>query len=237
MGTVKGAKMKRQIDTRAALAFEVLRNQPDLSDAAALAAEVLEQIFHEAEGTPEDCPACDAAPQSIKVEIVEAPGREPAPEEWPSDRPRFQHDCAECRFLGHYHGRDVYVSEQFDTIICRGGNDGPDFYSYPPSFLVQRIGTVDTPAMSSAICALAAQQCELFKKAAEVYTAESLTIPAGLPPALYTALLYWLNRVSYATAKPTKSGGMRLQWSEGPLSFTLKIRHDGEKTTEEKNDR
>ena len=47
--------------------------------------------------------------------------------------PKFQHDCEKCRFLGHFHGHDIYICKatelSYSNILARYGNDGPEYAS------------------------------------------------------------------------------------------------------------
>jgi hypothetical protein len=63
-------------------------------------------------------------------------------------KPKFQHDCDKCEFLGHYFDHDVYVClpQGFEScegatagsIIARHGDDGPEYASSPlPHFQSQ----------------------------------------------------------------------------------------------------
>lgn len=53
-----------------------------------------------------------------------------------NNKPRFEHDCNACKFYGQarYQNNnvDVYLCqtrENVRTIICRYGNDGPEYFS------------------------------------------------------------------------------------------------------------
>lgn len=43
----------------------------------------------------------------------------------------FEHDCDNCKYLGHYEGRDLYVCKgSFETtVIARFGEDNADYAS------------------------------------------------------------------------------------------------------------
>lgn len=47
--------------------------------------------------------------------------------------PRFEHDCDECVFIGHYGGHDLYRCPQMGmpTIVARYGDDGAEYTSGP----------------------------------------------------------------------------------------------------------
>jgi hypothetical protein len=51
----------------------------------------------------------------------------------PSTRPKFKHDCEECRFLGHFEDRDCYVCMEgkplSETFIVREGDEKPEYAS------------------------------------------------------------------------------------------------------------
>ena len=47
-------------------------------------------------------------------------------------KPKFIHDCAQCKFLAHKDGHDLYFCEQNGfgpTVVARYGNDGSDYTS------------------------------------------------------------------------------------------------------------
>jgi hypothetical protein len=45
-------------------------------------------------------------------------------------KPKYQHDCDQCKFLGQFYGFDVYTCVGSDpSIIARFSSDGPDYYS------------------------------------------------------------------------------------------------------------
>lgn len=46
--------------------------------------------------------------------------------------PKFQHDCPNCSFLGHFRGHDLYWCQEqrgLWTVIARYGDDGPEYKS------------------------------------------------------------------------------------------------------------
>ena len=43
------------------------------------------------------------------------------------ETPVFEHDCDNCRYLGHYDNHDLYVCNW--SVIARYGNDGPEYVS------------------------------------------------------------------------------------------------------------
>jgi hypothetical protein len=48
------------------------------------------------------------------------------------DKPRYQHDCTACTYLGQYKEFDLYFCPQggnIPTVIARYGNDGPEYQS------------------------------------------------------------------------------------------------------------
>ena len=47
-------------------------------------------------------------------------------------KPRFQHDCDNCVFLGHYEGHDLYYCPREPTVIARYGGGGPEYTSGLP---------------------------------------------------------------------------------------------------------
>lgn len=59
-----------------------------------------------------------------------------------STGPRYIHDCKQCKFLGRYGDRDLYwcvdksagkKHHYLDSMIARGGSDGPDYASSMPT--------------------------------------------------------------------------------------------------------
>lgn len=46
-------------------------------------------------------------------------------------KPKFTHDCEECKFIGRLDGHDCYVheSETQVTYVKRSGDEGPDYTS------------------------------------------------------------------------------------------------------------
>jgi len=48
-------------------------------------------------------------------------------------KPRFQHDCDKCIFLGHFNEHDVYFCPKSNggSLLARYGDDGPDYASSP----------------------------------------------------------------------------------------------------------
>lgn len=50
-------------------------------------------------------------------------------------KPKFTHDCEECKFIGRLDGHDCYVHESPSqvTYVKRYGSDGPEYGSH--SFL------------------------------------------------------------------------------------------------------
>lgn len=63
--------------------------------------------------------------------------RPPEPTTFKEGEPHFKHDCVDCRFLGHYVGRDLYVcgepekesSSISGTVIARWSDAGCDYSS------------------------------------------------------------------------------------------------------------
>jgi len=45
------------------------------------------------------------------------------------DTPQYKHDCDRCIFLGREGEYDLYFCKDEPTIICRYGNDGPEYGS------------------------------------------------------------------------------------------------------------
>jgi len=62
--------------------------------------------------------------------------------------PKFEHNCINCKFLGHYLGHDVYLCSLNDpqskasglgtSILARFGDEGPEYASSPLS-IFQRL--------------------------------------------------------------------------------------------------
>lgn len=47
-------------------------------------------------------------------------------------KPRFQHDCGACVFLGHYEEHDLYYCPGEPTVIARYSSEGPGYKSGLP---------------------------------------------------------------------------------------------------------
>lgn len=49
-------------------------------------------------------------------------------------QPRYNHDCATCKFVGQFGAEDIYICPKFNledaTIIRRNSSDGPDYSSF-----------------------------------------------------------------------------------------------------------
>lgn len=46
-----------------------------------------------------------------------------------SIKPKFQHDCEACQFIGHWFGCDVYVHGILENVVARYGDQGPEYES------------------------------------------------------------------------------------------------------------
>ena len=47
-------------------------------------------------------------------------------------KPKFQHDCEKCQFMGHYLDHDMYYCDQSEfspTVVVRYGSQGPEYQS------------------------------------------------------------------------------------------------------------
>ena len=46
-------------------------------------------------------------------------------------KPRYQHDCDNCRYLGEYNEYDLYYCPQggYPTVLARYGNQGEEYTS------------------------------------------------------------------------------------------------------------
>lgn len=69
--------------------------------------------------------------------------------------PKFQHDCKECQFLGHFFKHDVYICDNGygGSVIARHGDEGSDYGSQSIKYLnwfdsEQRIGLGDGESMN-----------------------------------------------------------------------------------------
>jgi hypothetical protein len=47
------------------------------------------------------------------------------------EKPLYEHDCDNCKFLGSYEGNDLYVCihQKSVSLISRRSSDGPDYKS------------------------------------------------------------------------------------------------------------
>lgn len=45
------------------------------------------------------------------------------------EKPRYEHDCATCTFLGRDGSADLYFCPNGPTVIARFSNDGSDYVS------------------------------------------------------------------------------------------------------------
>lgn len=54
-------------------------------------------------------------------------------------KPKFEHDCESCKFLGHFYGHDVYTCE--NSVIARYSNEPSEYSSMPVSSLIDSLGT------------------------------------------------------------------------------------------------
>jgi len=74
--------------------------------------------------------------------------------------PKFQHDCSNCVFVGHFFGNDVYTCKGSEgpmgtSIVARDGNNGPEYTSMPVKLFrdmfadpTHKIGGESMPTMS-----------------------------------------------------------------------------------------
>lgn len=64
-------------------------------------------------------------------------------------KPRYEHDCDNCKFAGRYMQYDIWVHPPPDsfeaglsgTFILRYGFDGPEYLSYPFEIIAQKLST------------------------------------------------------------------------------------------------
>lgn len=60
-----------------------------------------------------------------------------------SMKPKFKHDCENCRFLGHYYDFDVYICDNLSTmgqsLIARYSDEGCEYFSQPSKILLSLI--------------------------------------------------------------------------------------------------
>lgn len=66
---------------------------------------------------------------------IPTPGERLNPPQPLPEKPRYQHDCQVCVFLGHYDGSDLYFCPQhgIKTVIARFSDLGPDYASGLPA--------------------------------------------------------------------------------------------------------
>ena len=61
-------------------------------------------------------------------------------------KPRYDHDCDTCVFLGPFEDHDLYVCSHankiIDTVIGRYGSDGPDYVSNVDFAIMYRNGEI-----------------------------------------------------------------------------------------------
>lgn len=55
-------------------------------------------------------------------------------------KPKFQHDCDCCEFLGHFYGHDVYKCKS-GSVIARHSNELSEYSSMQSSVLIDSLGT------------------------------------------------------------------------------------------------
>lgn len=57
-------------------------------------------------------------------------------------KPRYQHDCIACHFLGRFEDSDLYVcsrSKTLASLIARQSSDGPDYSSMPVMLIKETV--------------------------------------------------------------------------------------------------
>lgn len=54
-----------------------------------------------------------------------------------SSNPKFEHDCAQCKFLGHYYMHDMYYCQRRSPrLLFRSGDESHEYETWP--YLVHR---------------------------------------------------------------------------------------------------
>lgn len=54
-------------------------------------------------------------------------------------KPKYQHDCEDCTFLGHFYDHDVYTCRK--SVIARYGDQGSQYWSLPRHAFAQVMGS------------------------------------------------------------------------------------------------
>jgi hypothetical protein len=57
----------------------------------------------------------------------------------PTQKPKFQHDCSKCQYLGTTLDRDSNAHDWYrhgNTVVARTGDDGPDYWSNDVSMVM-----------------------------------------------------------------------------------------------------
>jgi hypothetical protein len=53
-------------------------------------------------------------------------------------KPKFEHDCENCTFLGHFYDHDVYQCGK--SLVARYSSEGSQYWSMPQSLVVDSLG-------------------------------------------------------------------------------------------------
>ena len=73
-------------------------------------------------------------------------------------KPKFQHDCETCAFLGHFYDHDVYTCGH--SLVARYGDYCSENASWPKSIFVDGLvseGWLENPASRAVVAALSCQ--------------------------------------------------------------------------------
>lgn len=75
-------------------------------------------------------------------------------------KPKFQHDCENCEFLGHFHDHDVYKCGQSGkSLVARFSDEGSEYASWPRAIFVDMLGNEDWSEIPAARAIAAALSC------------------------------------------------------------------------------
>lgn len=75
-------------------------------------------------------------------------------------KPKFEHDCEDCAFLGHFYDHDVYRCGR--SILARYGNEGGEYQSMPKSALIDSLGTQSWSEDAGFRAMVAALSCQVL---------------------------------------------------------------------------
>lgn len=73
-------------------------------------------------------------------------------------KPKFQHDCESCEFLGHFYDHDVYRCGK--SLVARYSDEGSEYSSWPKSVFVDTLAHESWATSKSALAIAAALSCQ-----------------------------------------------------------------------------